>query len=143
MNNNAWANMMYNLGLMGGKWLGQAAQDRAVTEMDNLTADQLAQNIGSMGNYNTNNVTQKGNGMWQGIANRAIQNTPQNAGNVGAVTPRVQQTAPTVQGNAYAMPTTAQAVAGNGYNFATPTVQQLLNNLSGGYNGNFLMGRRY
>lgn len=145
MANNNWVNMMYNLGLMGGKWLGQSAQDRAVSQMDKLTADQMIQNIGNMGNFDVNRALRKDGGLYQSLANQALQNTPQNAGNIDTVTPNVQTNTPNVTGNQYAIPTPSQAVAGNGYNFSAPSIKDIVNNLSnyGGYSGNFQMGRRY
>lgn len=75
-------------------------------------------------------------------ANQALQNTPQNI-NPAQATPQVAQTAPAVNSNVMANPTTAQAVAGNGYNFAAPSIGEIARGLAnGGFYGNFLTGRR-
>lgn len=83
-----------------------------------------------------------GKKLYSAVANQALQNTPQNV-NPAQASPQVAQTAPTVNSNVMATPTTAQAVAGNGYNFSAPTVGEIARGLSnGGFYGNFLMGRK-
>ena len=142
-------NMIMNDKLMYEHYLNQGQPQVAQKYADH--ANWVRQNYdvpeaylqnGATASYADSQDYLNGKKLYQAIANQALQNTPQNV-NPAQASPQVQQTAPTVNSNAMANPTTAQAVASGNYNFAAPTLGDIANSLARGGTANFLMGRKW
>ena len=142
-------NMIMNDKLMYEHYLNQGQPQVAQKYADH--ANWVRQNYdvpeaylqnGATASYADSQDYLNGKKLYQAIANQALQNTPQNV-NPAQASPQVQQTAPTVNSNAMASPTTAPAVANGNYNFAAPTLGDITNSLARGGTANFLMGRNW